>query len=184
VDSTRMLSVHMDEPDIEAVRAVLQERFPAARGLAFHDGRSVVELMLDDLTRDFVLFDIILLLTAALAGLGVLNGQLLAALERQKEFGVLRALGMTRSQVAGVVLLESGIVGLCGAVLGVAVGTGLTPVLVESLRLLSDLPLPLRTAGPWIAFSLVGALLLTFLAGLYPIWRTNRLDAVRAVRTG
>ena len=52
------------------------------------------------------------------------------------------------------------------------------------LDTLSGLELPLRTAGAWLAWVPLGALLLTLLAGLYPIWRMNRLDAVAAVRTG
>ena len=69
-------------------------------------------------------------------------------------------------------------------VLGAAVGLGLTPVLVTSLRVLSGLDLPLRTAGPWTAFACGGAVVLTLVAAMVPVWRSNRMDAVRAVRTG
>lgn len=149
-----------------------------------YDGPTLIALMLRDLTVDFVLFDIILFLTACLAGLGVLNGQLLAALERRKELGILVALGTTRRQLAGLVVVESLVVGAVGSVLGAAVGLGLTPVLVTALRVLSDLDLPLRSAGPWVAFAIAAALVLTLAAGVYPVWRANRMDAVRAVRTG
>ena len=184
---TTKIAVRLDgEGDVELVRALLHEHFPKTRQmpLKFYDGPRTEAILLADIRRDFVLFDIILFLTALLAGLGVLNGQLLAALERRKELGVLRALGMTRGQVAGAVLLESALVGLLGGALGLIVGSGLTPVLVSALRVLSDLPLPMRGAGPFLALSLLGALALAIVAGLYPIWRMNRLDAVRAVRTG
>lgn len=167
----------------EPVEAALLERFPGAR-FKLYDGPALIALMLRDLTVDFVLFDIILLLTALLAGLGVLNGQLLAAIERKKELGILVALGTARAQLAGLVLVESLVVGVLGGGLGTAVGLGLTPLLVTALRVLSGLELPLRSAGAWIAFAFLAALLLTLSAGLYPIWRANRMDAVRAVRTG
>ena len=169
--------------DPDAVAEVVWKTLARPR-LQLTTGASVLQLHLEDISRDFVVFDVILLLSACLAGLGVLNGQLLAALERRKELGVLRALGMTRGQLTGAVLLESGILGLAGGLLGILVGTALTPVLVVSLRVLSGLALPLRLAGPAMAAFLVGALLLAVLAGLYPIWRMNRLDPVRAVRTG
>lgn len=165
------------------VEAALQAALPGAR-FKVYDGPSLMALMLDDLTVDFVLFDIILFLTALLAGLGVLNGQLLAAIERKKELGILVALGTTRAQLAGLVLTESLVVGATGGVLGSLVGLGLTPVLVIALRVLSGLDLPLRTAGPWVPFAIVAALVLTLAAALYPVWRSNRMDAVRAVRTG
>jgi putative ABC transport system permease protein len=162
---------------------VLRARVPATR-LRIYDGPSVIAEMLEDLTRDFVLFDIILFLTAVLAGLGVLNGQLLSALERKKELGVLRALGTTRAQIAGAVIGESLVIGVAGGALGLLVGAGLTPVLVVALRALSGLALPFSSAGLWLAFAFFGALSLAVLSGLYPIWRMNRFDAVRAVRTG
>jgi ABC-type lipoprotein release transport system permease subunit len=75
-------------------------------------------------------------------------------------------------------------VGLLGGLVGTLLGAGLTPVLVRSLSALSGLELPLRTAGPWIVAVPAGAVALALAAGLYPIWRMNRLDAVAAVRTG
>ncbi len=180
-----VVSVRLDrEADTALVETALRERFPGARGLRLLSGPDITKHMLDDLKKDFVLFDIILALTALLAGLGVLNGQLLSALERKKELGVLRALGMTPGQVAGSVLVESSILGLFGGGLGLLVGVGLTPVLVSSLRVLSGLALPLRSAGAWLVFALIGAVLVSVFAALYPIWRSNRMDAVRAVRTG
>jgi len=186
VDASRTTSiaVKLKGGDRELVLAALRARWPGAQGQFVYTGESVMRLLLDDIRVDFVLFDIIMLLTAILAGLGVLNGQLLAAMERKKELGVLRALGTTRGQIAGVVMLESGLIGLIGGVLGALVGTGLTPVMVSSLRVLSGLDLPLRSAGGFLFFALGAALVLSLMAGIYPIWRMNRFDAVRAVRTG
>jgi putative ABC transport system permease protein len=183
-DLTRSIAVKLAPgADRGVVEAALHARWPEAR-FQVYDGPALIDLMLRDLRVDFVLFDIILFLTALLAGLGVLNGQLLSAIERRKELGVLVALGTTRAQLTGLVLTESLVVGAMGGVLGAAVGLGLTPVLVTALRVLSGLDLPLRSAGPWVAFACAGALALTLAAGFYPVWRSNRLDAVRAVRTG
>ena len=137
-----------------------------------------------DIARDFVLFDIILALTAILAALGILNGQLLSALERTKELGVLKALGTTHRQVAGMVALESAVIGVVGGVLGVLLGSALGPVIIRSLEEVADLSLPVRSGGSWIFFALLGAVVLALIAGIYPIWRMGRVDAVRAVRTG
>ena len=70
---------------VRNLEATLREHYPGAGKLVFEEASGMLDLMLADLKRDFVLFDIIFLLTAILAGLGVLNGQLLAALERKKE---------------------------------------------------------------------------------------------------
>jgi len=184
VERTNSIAVKLAPgTDVGTVEALLRPRFPDA-DLRFYAGPNLLALMLSDLTTDFLVFDVILFLTALLAGLGVLNGQLLSAIERRKELGILQALGTTREQLTGVVLAESVVIGLLGGVLGCLVGLGLTPVLVAALRVLSGLQLPFRTGGAWVAFALGSAVLLTVLAGLYPVWRAQRMDAVRAVRTG
>ena len=136
-----------------------------------------------DIEQDFLLFDIILLLSGALAALGMLNGQLLAALERQKELGALRALGTDGRQIAGLVLLEALVVGLCGGLLGALLGTALAPIIVRALTAISGLPLP--SVGPGLALpgGLLGAVALAFAASLYPLWRMSRTDPVAAVRS-
>jgi hypothetical protein len=70
-------------PNVAAIRAL----YPADDRVRYVTGAEVRRLHVEDVTRDFLVFDALLLLTAALAGLGVLNGQLLAALERVKEVG-------------------------------------------------------------------------------------------------
>jgi len=168
-----------------ATNAYLSEHVPAGvQKVGFETGAQLIEHHVMDIDRDFILFDILIGLTAALAALGVLNGQLLAALERAKEIGVFKALGVTRRQVAGMVLLESTVVGLVGGTIGVALGSALGPVVVGALEDVAGLTLPQRSAGPWIVLAALGSVGLTVLAGLYPIWRMNRFDAVRAVRTG
>lgn len=147
-------------------------------------GRELLAHHVMDIGRDFVLFDVLIFLTAALAALGVLNGQLLAALERSKEIGVLKALGVSRGQVAGMVLLESLVVGVVGGAIGVLLGASLTPVVIGALEELAGLILPSRGAGPWLGLAFGGAALLALSASLYPIWRMNRFDALRAVRSG
>jgi putative ABC transport system permease protein len=170
--------------DPRVVEAAAAEVLGAAAPLDVLTGVGLRRAEVRDIARDFFVFDVILLLTAALAGVGVLNGQLLAAMERAKELGVLRALGASSRQIAGSVLLESTVIGLAGGLLGTALGSLLVPVIVRSLRVLSglDLPQPGLTAAAVLAP--LAALALTLLAALYPIWRMNRMDPVRAVRTG
>jgi putative ABC transport system permease protein len=154
------------------------------RGVTVKTGEYLYGWHSTDIARDFLLFDIILALTLALAGLGVLNGQLLSALERGKELGVLKALGMSRAQVAGSVILESLVVGVVGGGLGAALGAAVIPVIVQALTVISGLPLPPVGPGVFLPLGWAGAIVVAVLAGLYPIWRMNRNDAIAAVRLG
>ncbi|MBI5364624.1 MAG: ABC transporter permease [Planctomycetes bacterium] len=170
------------DPDV--VKTAVRELYPELNVLRYETGRDLLALHLADIDRDFRLFDLILTLTALLAALGVLNGQLLAALERAKELGVLKALGTRRRQIAGMVLCEALVIGLFGGLLGTLLGAGLTPVIVRALEGLSGLEIPHAGAGPWLAIVPAGSVAVALLAALYPIARMNRLDAVAAVRTG
>jgi putative ABC transport system permease protein len=170
--------------DLGTVEAAIRDLYPEDDNVRYVTGADVRRIHVEDVTHDFLVFDALLLLTAALAGLGVLNGQLLAALERVKEVGVLKALGVTRDQLAGATLIEAGLVGLVGGALGVAIGLGATPLVVGALESIAGLALPQRIAAGWVLFALVGAILIAVFAALYPIYRMNRFDAVRAVRTG
>lgn len=170
--------------DPEVVKAAVREMWPAIDVLRYETGRGLLAAHLDDLTRDFRLFDLILGLTALLAGLGVLNGLLLSALERTKEIGVLEALGTSSRQIAGMVLAESAVVGVIGGAIGTLLGLGLTPVIVRALEGLSGLDLPEETAGIWLAWVPLGSVALALAAAVVPIVRMTRTDAVAAVRTG
>ncbi|MBL8860201.1 MAG: ABC transporter permease [Planctomycetes bacterium] len=168
--------------DAGAVEAALRARWPGVETLQFETGRELLVAHVDDLDRDFKLFDLILGLSALLAALGVLNGQLLSALERAKELGVLKALGVTRKQVTGMVICEALVIGVFGGLLGTALGAALAPVIVRALEALSGLDLPDVGAGVWLVVMPVAAVGIALLAALYPILRMNQTDAVAAVR--
>lgn len=169
--------------DSAAVRAALTAAFPESE-LAFREGHEIRDLHTRDIDRDFFLFDVILSLTAVLAMLGILNGQLLSALERSKELGILKALGATRGQMAGMIWLESLVIGVVGGLLGLALGAGLGPVIVRALETIASMQLPYRGPEMWGVLAPAAAALLSLVAGIYPAWMTNRMDAVKAVRTG
>ena len=181
--TTTDVSVRLDDPaSAYAVGDAVRARYPG-RLLRLRSGDFVIRAHVADIRRDFFLFDVILSLTAALAVLGILNGLLLAALERRKELGILRALGTTDGQLASTVLFESGVIGFLGGAIGVASGLALTPVVISSLRVLSGLNLPPRNAGAWCVVFLCGSVFLAVLGGLYPIRRMRRMNAVEAVRS-
>jgi putative ABC transport system permease protein len=171
------------DADRGEVEAGLRALFPQA-SIQVEDGPWIFRWHTSDVRRDFVLFDVLIVLTAALAGLGILNGQLLSALQRTKELGILKALGASRRQIAGLVLLESGAVGALGGAVGALVGAALVPIAVTALRALSGLDLPIVGVGRWVAMGAAGALGLALVAGLYPIWRMQRAGVLEAVRMG
>ncbi len=74
--------------------------------------------------RIFLLFGALALVALVVAALGIVNTLMMNVLERSREIAILRATGLTRGQAWRMVMLEAGILGLVGSVLGVLAGLG------------------------------------------------------------
>jgi putative ABC transport system permease protein len=124
---------------------------------------------------------VLLGLAILIAVLGILNTLALSVLERTRELGLLRALGMTRGQTQEMVGWESVIIALLGALLGLGVGTGLGVALVSGFHNLGiDV-----TAVPVDNLALYAAAAAFFgvLAAVFPAVKASRVDVLRAVTT-
>jgi putative ABC transport system permease protein len=105
------------------------------------------------------------------------------AIARTREFGMLRHLGVTRSQVLTLLALEATLVTLLAAALGLAAGIGISWILVDlvnpqSFHWTMDLRLPAGSLAALAAVLLLAAALTSTLAGR----RALSIDAVRAVK--
>ena len=69
-----------------------------------------------------------------IAVLGIVNTLALSVLERTRELGLLRAIGLGRAQTMRMVTVEAVVISVFGALLGVAVGTGLGAAVVKALE--------------------------------------------------
>jgi len=121
------------------------------------------------------------LLGAALliAILGVANTLLLSVTERTREIGLLRAVGVTRKAVWGMITLESVVMAVFGTILGIILGVGLGSALVDSLGEYGFE----RVVIPWIwiAFYTVASMIAGVLAAIWPAWRASKLDILEAI---
>ncbi|GAC1667151.1 MAG: hypothetical protein NVS9B8_08860 [Candidatus Limnocylindrales bacterium] len=131
------------------------------------------------LARVFGLFDALALVAVIIAALGIVNTLSVSVLERVRELGVLRAAGMTRGQIRRSVVVEAGILGIVGSVLGIATGLVAGAILIVlggSGALILDLPwIPIGVAlGLGIGVSMVAA--------WYPARLASRLSIAAAVQ--
>ena len=123
----------------------------------------------------------LLFLSVIIAVVGIIITLLLSVFERQREIGLLRAVGMTKSQVRTTVRWESVITSLLGAVVGIALGVGLGWVIVYALRDqgLSAFSVPVGTT----VSILIMAFVIGVLAAVYPAWRATRVNLLAAITT-
>jgi putative ABC transport system permease protein len=123
----------------------------------------------------------LLMLSVIISIVGIIITLLLSVFERQRELALLRAVGMTRSQVRTTVRWESVITSLLGAVLGIILGIGLGWVIVFALKDqgLTSFKLP---AGPTIVIMIM-SFIVGLLAAIYPAWRATRVNILDALNT-
>lgn len=127
------------------------------------------------------IISVLLLLSILIAVLGIVNTLALAVLERTRELGMLRAVGLTRRQTRRMVTVEAVIVAVFGALLGVVVGSALG---IAFQRALADQGVTeLRFPVGRLALYVVVAGLAGVVAALLPARRAARLDVLRALAT-
>jgi putative ABC transport system permease protein len=140
----------------------------------------------DALRRVFELFDALAAVSVLIAGLGIVNTLTMSVLERVREIGVLRAAGMTRRQVWRMVVVEAGILGIVGAVLGSLAGlaAGIVLILLSGGPSAAGLVEAGSLAVPWATIGLgsVFAIAIAMLAAYYPARLASGLSIVRAVQ--
>jgi putative ABC transport system permease protein len=124
---------------------------------------------------------ILLFLAIIIAFFGIVNTLALSIIERTRELGLLRAMGMTRRQMRSMVRWEAVIISLLGGVLGMVVGVGLG---VAVVRALGDAGIGhLGVPAVQLGVCLVVALILGVLAAVVPAFRAGRLNMLRAIAT-
>jgi lipoprotein-releasing system permease protein len=124
-----------------------------------------------------------------IAGFGVANTMIMAVTRRTKEIGILMAMGAARRSIVKIFLVESLILGPPAALLGSALAY-VTAKLIEAytIELPSDVYMVSRLTvlltPQSFALAVVFALVVNFLAGIYPAYKASRLDPVEAIGSG
>ncbi|TVZ05114.1 FtsX-like permease family protein [Trebonia kvetii] len=123
-------------------------------------------------------FYVLLALCVVISLLGIINTLALTITERTREIGVLRALGMTRTQLRRMIRIESQITALIGAATGIAAGLFLAALTARALSAWN-----IGFAIPWttLAILLAGAFAAGTLAGAGPARRAARMDPLQAL---
>ncbi len=128
---------------------------------------------------------ITLVLIIIIASFGIVGTLFMAVMEKTKEIGMLMAMGVPRRSIMMIFVMESGILGLLGAVLGVALGAGLAIQMgsydygMEVMAGISSIPFVVRLQDAVII--VLFTFLLNLIAGIYPASRASKLDPVEAI---
>ncbi|MEV5972629.1 FtsX-like permease family protein [Streptomyces sp. NPDC051921] len=123
----------------------------------------------------------LLALAIVVAVLGVVNTLALSVVERTREIGLMRAIGLSRRQLRRMIRLESVVIALFGALLGLGLGLGWGTAAQKLLALegLGVLEIP----WPTIVAVFVGSAFVGLFAALVPAFRAGRMNVLNAIAT-
>jgi putative ABC transport system permease protein len=169
------------DADPAATRTVVEDITSAFPQLSVQDNTEFKEEAEGQIAQLQIVINGLLVLCLVVAFFGIVNTMALAVLERTREIGLLRAVGMTRRQLQSSVRWEAAIISLFGALLGVALG-----LLLGAAAVIAIPDSFVRTIGiPWgqlVAYIVLGGIL-GVIAAWFPARRAARLDVLDAIST-
>jgi putative ABC transport system permease protein len=129
----------------------------------------------------------VIVIAICISGAGIINSLLMSVHERTREFGMLKAIGASGTDIGVLVLSETLIITTIGGILGIMVavaGSGLIEGFVRNA-------IPYAPAGSLFSFepalvliALVFSVVLGFICGIYPAIRSGRLSPMETIREG
>lgn len=177
-------ALHLD-PGIESDRITreLQDQLVSEQRLSIRPNAALRRDVMEVFDRTFAITVALRVLATGVAFIGVLNALLLLQLEKQREVGILRALGLTGRQLWRLVLIETGLMGLTAGLLAIPAGYSLALILVYIINRRSfGWTLQMSVSPEVFLQALLIALGAALLAGIYPAVRMSKMAAAEAIR--
>jgi putative ABC transport system permease protein len=156
--------------DMTAVRTELDRRLiETHQPLSVRSNKEIREVSLETFERTFAITQVLRLLAVGVAFIGIVSALMALQYERRREMAVLRATGLTPLQTGGLVLLQTGFMGLMAGMMAIPLGVAVAVALVRVINLRSfGWTMDLTVAAVPLIMAVLLATLAALLAGVYP----------------
>ncbi|MFB6181031.1 MAG: ABC transporter permease [Candidatus Nanohalobium sp.] len=115
-------------------------------------------------------------------GVGIMNTMYTSVTERTKEIGVMKAVGATNRQILKIFLIESGIIGLIGGILGIISGLGVSFAASKIISQQVGLTMEPGASPELVLGSLAFAFTVGTVSGFFPARKAAKMNPVEALR--
>lgn len=198
-DEAHEIVIYARDPPRAGALAARLNGLPALHGAEALDWKTLAPAMVDLIGLVQIAWVFVLVLVLIAAAAGVANTMLMATFERTHEFGMLLALGTAPSRIVEMILLESLVLGVTGALLGTALGgalvawahhtgidyaalTGGGPSQLSVFGMNWSLRIYPRLAWIDVVRAVLAVMVTSILASAWPAIRAARLQPARALR--
>lgn len=168
--------------DIEQLRAAIQALVPE-QSLWIEDRHKILDNSLKIFDRTFAITEVLRVLAAIIAFIGLFSALMALQLERTRELGTYRALGFLPSQLSVLLISETALLGTVAGLVAMPVGYIITLLLVNVINQRSfGWSMTLQNNPEILTQGFILALVSALFAGFYPAWKMSRTRAAEALR--
>ena len=168
-----------DGADVDTVRTEIEAAVEGVPAIDVLDRDGFIGSLTDQITSFLTLVNALLALSVIIAMIGIANTLWLSIHERTRELGLLRAVGMTRSQLRSAVRWEAVLISVLGTLVGLSLGMVVSWALVRSLESFGLTRFTVPVAQLVVVVLVAGAL--GVVASIRPARRAARLDVLDAI---
>ncbi|PSJ64383.1 lipoprotein-releasing ABC transporter permease subunit [Kumtagia ephedrae] len=189
------IEIFVDNPDgVDALKPQIEEA--AGRPVYLSDWRQRNQTFFSALQVERNVMFMILTLIVLVAALNIISGLIMLVKDKGHDIAILRTMGATRGAILRIFLMTGAAIGVAGTVAGVVLGVVVclnvekirqffswlsgTELFSPELYFLSQLPARMDLSETMTVVLM--ALVLSFIATIFPAWRAARLDPVEALR--
>ncbi|MAG08280.1 ABC transporter substrate-binding protein [Candidatus Woesearchaeota archaeon] len=187
-DSIVLKAVNVDS--VDQIMEIADERLMISRHLTERrkdyriSSTKAIQESMADITQTMTLFLGAIAAVSLLVGaVGIANTMFTSVLEKTKDIGIMKSIGAKNKDIMMIFLLNSGMVGLVGGLLGIGLGTtisGLMPML--GMRMGPGGTMTTVITPQLLIFSLLFSIFIGMVAGAVPAYRASKLKPVDALR--